>query len=200
MVEFSSAGDAAAMTSITRGGRVAATNRLDQFPANRRGFSVVEVMMATTILLVGFIGLIQAITIGSESLDNARKNLVARQIIAAEIEKLRGGAWSAIAALPASGSISISAAGAISGDFTSFALTNYTAATTDDNTHLASLGRGFNVSFSRTRLRPNAATAANVTFVKVVYTVTWSSNTGRARHLTEETYLGANGLHLSNQL
>src|SRR3954470_22504966 len=92
----------------------------------RRGFSVIEVMMATTILLVGFVGLIHGLTIMSEALDTARKQPVAQQILAAEIEKLRGKDWTTIANLPASGTIVIGPGGAISGDAASFALSNYT--------------------------------------------------------------------------
>lgn len=163
------------------------------------GFNLVEVMMATTILLVGFIGLIQAVTIGSESLDAARKKQVANQIIVAEIEKLRGGSWSTIANLPATATLTISTAGALAGDLAHFALSNRTAGTTDDNTDLSALARGFTCSLSRTRLRPSGASASTVTFVKLVYTITWTGNTGRAHRLTRETFLGMNGLHLSYQ-
>jgi len=166
---------------------------------SRHGFSVVEVMMATTILLVGFIGLISALTSMAEALDTARKQQVAQQIVAAEIEKLRGRDWTSIASLPASGTITIGAAGAITGDATSFALCNYTADASDDNTALARLANGFTCACSRTWLRPTGATAATVTFVKVVYTVTWTSNTGRTHRHMIETYLGMNGLHLSYQ-
>lgn len=156
--------------------------------------------MATTILLVGFIGLIQAITIGSESLDTARKQQVAHQIVAAEIEKLRAGVWSTIANLPASATIAINQAGtAISGDATQFALTNRTSTAADDNAKLRNLAPGFTCSFTRTYLRPAGATASTATFVKLVYTVTWTSNTGRAHRHVVETCLGMNGLHLSYQ-
>jgi hypothetical protein len=156
-------------------------------------------MMATTILLVGFIGLIQALTIMSEALDTARKQQVAQQIVAAEIEKLRGKDWTTIANLPASAAITVGPGGAISGDAASFALSNYTSDGADDNTTLANLANGFTCSLTRTRLRPTGATAATVTFVKVVYTVSWASNTGRAHRHSIETYLGQNGLHLSYQ-
>lgn len=155
--------------------------------------------MATTILLVGFVGLIQAVTIMSEALDTARKQQVAQQILTAEIEKLRGKDWSTIANLPDSASITVGPAAALSGNLTSFALSAYTAATGDDNTTLASLANGFTCSFTRTRLRPSAATASTVTFVQVVYTVTWTSNTGRTHRVSQETFLGQNGLHLSYQ-
>lgn len=164
-------------------------------------------MMATTILLVGFIGVIQAITIGSESLDVARKLQVANQIITAEVEKLRGSDWSVIANLPPNASnptptptISIDSGGVITGDTDSFALTSRTKATTaDDNTDLASLAKGFTCSFTRTYLRPAAATVSTVTFVKVTYTVKWLSNTNRPKSHQVSAYFGKNGLQLSYQ-
>jgi Tfp pilus assembly protein PilV len=168
-------------------------------PAKQSGFNIIEVMMATTILLVGFIGLIQSISIGSDALDLARKQQLANQIVAAEIEKLRGGSWTTIASLPASASLAISPDGTLSGDVTRFALSNYTAATTDDNTALSTLARGFTCSFTRERLRPSGATAANVTYVKLVYTIQWTSSNGRVHQHSSETYLGMNGLHLSYQ-
>jgi Tfp pilus assembly protein PilV len=163
------------------------------------GYTVVEVLMAAAILSVGFIGLIQGITVGSEELDTSRKQQVATQIVSGEIERLRSGSWTAIANLPASASIAIDGTGAISGDQTSFALSNYTASTADDNTVLSSLGKRFSCSFVRTRLRPGLATASTVTFVKIVYTVSWASNTGRTYTRSTEAYLGKNGLHLSYQ-
>lgn len=155
--------------------------------------------MATAILLVGFIGLIQSVTIGSDSLDTARKKQVANQIIAAEIEKLRGGPWSDVTSLPATATIAISYAGAISGDATRFALSNHTAATADDNTELTGLAKGFTCTLTRTFLRPTGAVAGSVTYLKLLYTVSWKSNTGRSYQHSVETYLGMNGLHLSHQ-
>jgi prepilin-type N-terminal cleavage/methylation domain-containing protein len=165
----------------------------------RAGFTLLEVMMATTILLVGFIGLMQAITLGSESLDIARRQQVAAQLLNLELERLRGSRWADIAALPATATITIDAAGGITGDTTAFALSNFTATTADDNTALSSQARGYTCTLTATRLRPAAATAATVTFVKLVYTVTWVGNTGSTYTRQAETYLGRNGLHLSYQ-
>lgn len=163
------------------------------------GFSIVEVLMAAAILMVGFVGLIQALTIGSESLDVARKQQVAAQIVTAEIERLRSGDWSSITSLPASGTLSINASGAASGDVTSFALTNRTAATDDDNTELCGVAKGLTCSFTRAFLRPVGATATTATYVKVAYTVTWTTNTGRVQHHEMEAYFAKSGLHLSYQ-
>jgi prepilin-type N-terminal cleavage/methylation domain-containing protein len=167
--------------------------------SSRGGFNLVEVMMAIAVLVVGFIAVMQALTIGSESLDTARKLQVANQIIAAEIEKLRGGDWSTIADFPAAGTITISRSGLISGDPALFALSNHTADLADDDTELCTLSRGFTCSFTRTYLRPAAASSATATFVKIVYTITWTSNTGRVHSHSTGAYLGKNGLHLSYQ-
>ena len=156
-------------------------------------------MMAATILAVAFIGMIQAVTISSEMLDTARKQQVATQIIDEEIEQLRATSWSTLANLNATGTIDISSAGVVSGDPTRFALSNYTTSTADDNTALCLLARGFTCSYTRTYLRPASATASNVTFIKVVYTVTWRGNTGRSFRRSSEAYFGLNGLQLSYQ-
>lgn len=64
-----------------------------------QGFTIVEVMMASVILVVGFIGMIQAVTIGSEMLATARRQTLAAQILNHEMEKLRLASWSTLSAL-----------------------------------------------------------------------------------------------------
>jgi len=56
-------------------------------------------MMAAVILVVGFMGMIQAITIGSEMLATAQRQNLAAQILDHEIGKLRLNSWSSISAL-----------------------------------------------------------------------------------------------------
>jgi Tfp pilus assembly protein PilV len=165
----------------------------------QKGLSLVEVMMGTSLLFVGFLGMIQAVSIGAESLDTARKQEIAVQIASAEIEDLRSGAWSTIANLPAKGTISINGSGVVSGDVTYFSLTNRTAVTTDDATELTSLAKGFTCSFVRTYLRPSAATSATATYVKLVYTVTWTTTAGRVQKQLVDAYFSKNGLQLSYQ-
>lgn len=155
--------------------------------------------MAMAILVVGVVGMLQAVTLGSESLDTTRKQHLALQIAQSEIERLRDGAWTTIANLPATATVTIGSGGALSGDTPSFALGNYTAMTADDNVALSSRAAGFTCKLSTTRLRPGGATAATVTFMKVIYTIEWTSNTGRRHSRQFETYLGMNGLHLSYQ-
>lgn len=156
-------------------------------------------MMAMAIVVVGVVGMMQAVTLGSESLDTARKQRVATQIAQAEIERLRNTDWTAIAALPTTATLTISPSGAVSGDLDDFALTNFTVATTDDNTALLEQARGFRCTFVQTWLRPSSASAATVTYIKFVYTVTWTSSAGRRHSRQFESYLGKNGLQLSYQ-
>lgn len=59
-------------------------------------FSIVDVMMGATILVVGLMGLIQAVTIGSEMLATARRQTLAAQILDQEIENIRFETWSTI--------------------------------------------------------------------------------------------------------
>src|SRR5882762_5803940 len=63
------------------------------------GFTLVEVMMAATILVVGLVGMMQAVTIGSEMLDTGRKQTVAAQIIQDQIERVRLMSWTDVAAI-----------------------------------------------------------------------------------------------------
>ena len=63
-------------------------------------FTIVEVMMAATILVVAFIGLVEAVKIASDMMDHARRQTLANQIINHEIEKLRFADWTTINALP----------------------------------------------------------------------------------------------------
>ena len=63
-------------------------------------FTVVEVMMAALILTVGFIGLIEAVTVSSTTMDVARRQTLATQIINHEIEELYLASWATISALP----------------------------------------------------------------------------------------------------
>ena len=56
--------------------------------------------MAATILAVGFMGLIQAVTITSGMMDNARRQTLAAQILQHEIENLRYASWTTISTLP----------------------------------------------------------------------------------------------------
>ncbi|MDB6165367.1 MAG: hypothetical protein JWQ83_507 [Lacunisphaera sp.] len=56
--------------------------------------------MASLMLVVGFIGMIEAVTLSSKMMDAARRQTLANQIINHEIEKLRLASWTTISGLP----------------------------------------------------------------------------------------------------
>jgi len=63
-------------------------------------FTIVEVMMAAVILTLVFIGLIEAVALTSSTMDHARRQILATQILNNELEELRFSSWTAISALP----------------------------------------------------------------------------------------------------
>ncbi|HET7537450.1 MAG TPA: hypothetical protein VFJ90_13405, partial [Candidatus Didemnitutus sp.] len=81
-------------------------------PQSQAAFTLIDVMMGGAILMVGFIAVIQAVSLGTVMLDTARKQQIAQQVIDAEIENLRASTWTYVSStLPASASITVNAAG-----------------------------------------------------------------------------------------
>jgi len=110
--------------------------------------------MASVILVVGFMGMIQAVTIGSEMLATARRQTLAAQILNHEMEKLRLEDWATISA-----------------PLANITATNYTALTPDDtqfDNAIATAG----VTFNLTRTVTNPTTD----LYEVTLTVTWTKN------------------------
>ena len=164
---------------------------------HQSGFTLVEVMMASLILVVGFIGMIEAMALSSRMLDHARRQSLASQMINHEIEKLRFAPWvttngiTGISNLPtASTAITIDSqfdqARAALGD-------SQTANTT--------------VAFSMTRAVTSPDPVTNIR--EVTFTVTWTVRTIRLDSLgnvltftysrSNSAWFGKYGLNLSYQ-
>jgi len=71
-------------------------------------FTLVEVLMAAVIMLVGVVGMIDAIKIGSEMLDLSRKQTIAIQVIHSEIDRMRLSSWTDVQQLPATSTYDLS--------------------------------------------------------------------------------------------
>ena len=154
---------------------------------SQAGFTLIEVGMGALILVVGFIGLIQAITIGTQMLDTARKQQVANQIIDTEIERLRAGSFATVSGLTGGTtySVTVNADGtAVVGDAAQFSGLSANAA-------MMRQAKSFTCSLVKTNVRSN--------FNKIAYTITWTGNTGRIYSRTAEMFFGLNGLQLSYQ-
>jgi Tfp pilus assembly protein PilV len=155
------------------------------------GFTIVEVMMAALILTVGFIGMIEAVTISSSTMDHARRQTLASQIITHEIEELYLSSWTTL-----SGLTTASTAITIDSQFDQARL-----ALGDDKSGTA------RVRFSMTRTLTSSDPVTNIR--EVNFTVTWVVTTSRrdsaGNPLTftytraNSAWYGKNGLHLSYQ-
>lgn len=138
-------------------------------------------MMAAVILVVAFMGMIQAITLGSEMLATARRQTLASQILEHEIGKLRLTSWSGISALA---------------DYNE---TDYTALSPDDtrfDTAIAASG----VSFRLAR----DVTPVTTDLMEVTFTLTWTATPGSGAaartHARKTTaFFGKYGLNNSIQ-
>lgn len=85
--------------------RLALPNTRYSLPATFSAFTIVEVMMASVILVVGLLGMIQGVTIGSEMMATARRQTIAAQILEHEIGKLRLKDWTYINGLASSAAV-----------------------------------------------------------------------------------------------
>jgi hypothetical protein len=152
-------------------------------PATKKAFTLVEVMMAAVILVIGFIGMIEAVTISSGMMDHARRQTLASQIINHEIAKLRFADWTTISALP----------------------TASTAVTIDTQFSTAIASSGATFSLARTVTSPDPVTNIR----QVNFTVTWVVTTSRRDSLgsllqftyrrSNSAWYGKYGLNLSYQ-
>jgi len=142
----------------------------------RSGFTLVEVALAATILLVGFAGMAAALVIGSEMLDTARKQTIAAQIMQTEINYLRLKDWTTIQNLPPSSGP----------DY----LSNYPDFT---QTSLAS-SAGTRFTFTR---QVNLDPHTNLRWITM--TVSWTSIIGKPHSRSSNIYLGKYGLNVSYQ-
>ena len=152
-------------------------------------FTVVEVMMASLILTVGFIGLIEAVTVSSTAMDLARRQTLATQIINHEIEALYFADWATISALPTA-----STAITINSQFDEARL-----ALGDDK----SAGAIVRYSLARTVTSPNPVTNIREVNFTVTWVVTTSRLTAGGTRLTftstraSSAWYGKYGLYLS---
>lgn len=157
-------------------------------------------MTAATLLLVGFVGLLGAVTLSANAMDHARRETLAAQILAQEIDKIRlttdnvnPTTWARITALTAAN--------------TTLTIDSQFDYAKDPNpANVANWSRYYGADYTLTRnfTSPNPDTNLR----EVNFTVTWTVRTSRTsggqpvtftysrRH---STYLGQYGLYLSYQ-
>jgi hypothetical protein len=157
---------------------------------------MVEVLLASFILLVGFIGLMEAVTVSANTMDHARRQTLATQILSHEIKKLYLAPWTngstgindlttAKISLPVDSQFD-QARIAVGDDLSSTALVRF--------------------SLARTVTSPDPIPGL---LREVNFTVTWIVGTSRRKTdgtllsftftRTNSAWYGKNGLHLSHR-
>ena len=127
--------------------------------------------MAAVIMLVGVVGMIDAIKIGSEMLDLSRKQTIAIQIIHSEIDRVRLSSWTDVQQLPATLSYDLS------------------------NTGFQGISQGF----ACTRVVSDVRTDLKKITYTVTWVIRTGNTTSRSYSRSSSTYVGKNGLYVAYQ-
>jgi prepilin-type N-terminal cleavage/methylation domain-containing protein len=169
-----------------------------RFRRETRGFTIIEVMMAATILVVGFMGMIQAITIGSEMLATARRQTLAAQIITHEVEKLRLQNWTSISALTNAAAAAYSSDSAAIGDAI---LTSGVSFTLQRDVTAIVASELYEVKFTVRWTKGGTTTAATAATGSWIDQMTFFSPSPIARTYTRSmtSYFGKYGLNLNTR-
>ena len=155
-----------------------------------RAFTLLEVMLAATMLALAFIGTAQVIISGSNMLDMSRKQSIAAQIIHTEIDQIKLYEWTAVNSWNATSSTI---------DLNSALTTSYSASGSSFLFGYPELLTLQNVAKNFTIVRTVAATSGRTDMKTITFTVTWKSNlaTGKTFSRSGTTYFGKNGLFVT---
>lgn len=160
-------------------------------PRSAKAFTLIEVMLAATLMVAGVVGAIQVLVSGSEMLETSRKQAVALQIIDSEIAKMHVTSWTQIATLPTTKTATVNS--------TKTKLLYTTSGTTFDTIDtVVPVDSTFSCQRAVTVVRKDASN--NPLFDQITFTVTWNNrSSGRAYTRTGTTYVGKYGLYVSYQ-
>ena len=141
-----------------------------------KAFTLVEVMVAASVMVLTIVGMIQVIVSGSEMLDVARKQTIAMQIIHGQLDHIRLSNWTQVSALATSATVAVDG-----GDQSGFVF----------GANLPTISKGFRCTRTITDVRTDLK--------QVTITVTWTGSTGRSYSRKGSTYVGKNGLYVTYQ-
>jgi hypothetical protein len=167
----------------------------DQKPKNSRGFTIMEVALAATVLALTLVGMIGVIESGSQMLDLSRKQTIAGQILHGEMDQMRQLGWSTVSAYPA-GPITLST---VSGD------PNYDPLLVEFSQQL---GGTFPYTVTRSvscvePIQPNQLPFTPYPnpplLLQVTFSVSWTGLTGRQYSRNSTTFTSQNGLPVAYQ-
>ncbi|MDF3058784.1 MAG: hypothetical protein K0R17_2999 [Rariglobus sp.] len=143
---------------------------------SRAGFTIVEVAVAATVMLLAISSAIIVLQSGFKALDNARKTTLAAQIIQSEMEQIRMLSWTRVQALESGGEIDLT---------TIF----------PQNTALEQkVFKQMDDTFTAIRTITPLAAYSN-TVVEITVTVTWKGLDGVTHNRSTSTRYCQNGLY-----
>ena len=141
----------------------------------QRGFTIVEVMMAAIVMVLGIVTSLTTLQFGMRAVDTARNMTLASQIMQSEMEIMRLQNWSQIIALPASATVDPA-----------------TTISSGSSTTLDAMLNTIASRFTCTRTVADIAGRADIKLITL--TVTWNGVDGRSHSLTYQTRYAKNGL------
>ena len=145
------------------------------FPLRARAFTIVEVMMAATVMALGIATSLTALQFGLRATDTARNMTLAGQIMQSEIEILRLQNWAQISALDGTATIDP-------------ATTITTGSGTSLDTTLSRIASRFTV----TRTVADISGRADIKIISL--NVVWTGVDGRVHSLVFQTRYAKDGL------
>jgi Tfp pilus assembly protein PilV len=140
----------------------------------RAGFTILEVMMAASVMVLAITTSITTMQRGFATLDSARNLTLAGQIMVCEMEKIRMLDWTTVSGSDYMGTHAVS----IDASFTD----------SDAATRYANLASRFTLS----RL---VETAGSADMLKITVTITWKNYDGRTISRSYMTYYARYGIH-----
>jgi hypothetical protein len=170
-----------------------------------RGFTIMEVALAATVLALTLVGMIGTIESGSQMLDLSRKQTLAAQILHSEIDQLRVQSWTVVSGYNPE-NVTITAApgnGYPAGP---------TTLTSSNDPSFAMFVAQYpmvanNFTLTRTvscvepvQANPNPSPYTNPPLLLLVtFSISWTGVSGQNYTRTSATYVGLNGLTIAYQ-
>lgn len=152
---------------------------------NRFGFTLIDVALGATILAVGFVGMLEALGLGSQMLDTARQQTIAAQIMQGEMTYWHLQSWSTITSAGSSGL----------NDHVADIIANYPEFA---STKLATLtGDRFKLARSVIDVAGRTDLNGHTALKQITMTVTWTGITGHTHSRSMNAYIGKFGLNVS---
>jgi Tfp pilus assembly protein PilV len=162
-----------------------------------RGFTIMEVALAATVLALTLVGMIGVVESGEQMLDLSRKQTIAAQILHGQVDELRLQSWETLSGY--SGTTAMSGEGYPAGPTTIswttdpalilFAANYPHAATIFTVTRTVAC-----VAPVQTNYNTSSNYASTPLLLQVTFTIKWKGVTGRSYSRVTTTLIGSNGL------